>query len=99
MKRSLKGSKTGGTQKPPMDYEEAVRMAQNMDQSTMNTIQDTVNKYGGKSPNELMRELRNCKQAGIMDNRELDNVAKRLMPMLTEEQQRRLFDVMGELKK
>ena len=99
MKRSLKGSKTGGTQKPPMDYEEAVRMAQNMDQSTMNTIQDTVNKYGGKSQSELLRELKNCKKTGVMNDQELDNVAKQLIPMLSPEQQRRLFDVMGELKK
>ncbi len=99
MKRSLKGSKTGGTQRPPVDYEEAVRMAQNMDQGTINTIQDTVNKYSGKSQSELLRELKNYKKSGGMNDQELDNVAQRLMPMLSPEQQRRLFDVMGELKK
>lgn len=100
MKRTLKGSKTGGNaQKPPMDYEQAARMAQNLDQETMGNIQDTVNRYSGKSQGELLQELKNYKNSGMMDERELNNVAQKLMPMLTPEQQRRLFDVMGQLKK
>ena len=100
MKRSLRGSKQGGdAQKPRMDEERAARMAQNMDADTMNTIQNAVNQYGGKSQSELLRELQNYKNSGMMDDGALDSVAQRLMPMLTAEQQRRLFDVMGQLKK
>lgn len=100
MKRSLRGSKPGGgAQKPETNEERAAHIAQNMDPNTLNTIQDTINQYGGRSQSELLRELKNYKNAGHMDEGALDNVAQRLMPMLTPEQQRRLFDVMGQLKK
>lgn len=98
MKRTLKGTKSSA-QTPPMDNESVRRAAQNMDESTMGTIQDAINRYGGKSQDELMRELKNYRNSGGMDERDLENVAQKLMPMLTEEQQRRLFHVMGELKR
>ncbi len=101
MKRSLKGMKTGeNAQKSPhLDYERAASMAQNVDAGILNNVQDALNQYGGKSRSELMRELKNFKSAGMIDEHSLGNVAEILMPMLTAEQQRRLFDVMGELKK
>ena len=100
MKRTLRGTKQdGGAKNGRPDFERAARMAEEMDPSLLGTVQDTINKYGSKSQGELLQELKNYKNTGMMDDKSLNDVAQKLMPMLSPEQQRRLFDVMGQLKR
>lgn len=100
MKRTLRGTKQeGGGRNGQPDFERAARMAEEMDPSLLGAMQDTINKYGSKSQGELLQELKNYKSTGMMDEKSLNDVAQKLMPMLTPEQQRRLFDVMGQLKR
>lgn len=92
MKRTLKGSK-----QPVPNMEDMKNAAQNIDPAIMNNVQDALNKYGGKSESELMGELMNAKQSGLIDPKELSGVAERIAPMLTEEQRQRLNSVLSQL--
>ncbi len=93
MKRTLKGSKA-----QPLNMDEAARVAANLDQGTLGNIQDVVNRYGGKSDGELLNELRNARSSGAFNAEELENVARRITPMLSPEQQQKLLSVMQQLK-
>lgn len=75
-------------------YEE---MLGQMDPNTLGSMQNAVEHYSGKSDNELLQELRQYRAAGAFDDKALQDVAARLAPMLTPEQQQRLFSVMQQL--
>ncbi len=96
MKRTLQGSKSTKTPLPNTDTMN--QPVQNADPNQINEIQNIMNHYGGKSETELMDELRQARQAGAIDPNELANVAQRLAPMLTPEQQQRLLYVMQQLQ-
>lgn len=68
-----------------------------MDPNILGSMQNAVEHYSGKSDNELLQELRQYRAAGAFDDKALQDVAARLAPMLTPEQQQRLFSVMQQL--
>ena len=96
MKRTLRGSKNSQTALPNM--EDLEQMAKNVSPDQMSEVQNLVDRYSGKSESELMNELRYARQSGAIDPNELASVAQRLSPMLTPDQQQRLFSVMQQLK-
>jgi len=93
MKRTLKGSR-----QPFPNMENMKNAVQNADPDMMNNVQDAINKYGSKSEGELMGELINAKQSGLIDPNELAGVAQKIAPMLNEEQRQRLDSVLRQLK-
>ena len=78
--------------------DEIRKAAASLDQGTLGNIQDAVNHYSGKSDSELLSELKNARNGGAFNAAELENVAQRIAPMLSPEQQQRLFSVMQQLK-
>lgn len=96
MKRTLQGSKSTKT---PLPNNDVMNQAiPNVDPNQMNDIQNLMDQYGGKSESELMSELLHARQSGAIDPNDLANVAQRLAPMLTPEQQQRLLYVMQQLQ-
>lgn len=93
MKRTLRGNKTGN---PRLD--ELARQAQSLDPSQLQDVQSVVERYQGKSEQELFAELRAARENGVIDPAELSGVAQKLAPMLTPQQQQRLFQVMQKLQ-
>ena len=79
MKRSLRGSR----QQPLPDMNNLNQTAQNIDPAMLNDVQSVVDKYGGKSEQELIGELA--------------AVAGKIAPMLTAEQKQRLESVLKQL--
>ena len=88
MKRSLRGSR----QQPLPDMNNLNQTAQNIDPAMLNDVQSVVDKYGGKSEQELI-----AKRSGIIDPNELASVAGKIAPMLTAEQKQRLESVLKQL--
>ena len=88
--------KQAAQQMPPeaAGYEE---MLGQMDPDAVGSMQNAVEHYSGKNDTELMEELRQYRAAGAFDDRALQDVAARLAPMLTPEQQQRLFSVIQQL--
>ena len=99
MKRSIRDQKSRPNQaaqgRPGMQDQEA--LLKQVPPEKLGEMQDAVSQLSGKSQNELMQELRQCRAAGVFDDKALADVAARLAPMLTPEQQKRLFSVMREL--
>ena len=93
MKRSLRGSR----QQPLPDMNNLNQTAQNIDPAMLNDVQSVVDKYGGKSEQELIGELSAAKRSGIIDPNELASVAGKIAPMLTAEQKQRLESVLKQL--
>ena len=93
MKRSLRGSR----QQPLPDMNNLNQTAQNIDPAMLNDVQSVVDKYGGKSEQELIGELAADKRSGIIDPNELASVAGKIAPMLTAEQKQRLESVLKQL--
>ncbi len=96
MKRTLQGSKSTKTPLPAQENVE--QTAQNVNPAQWSEVQNLVDHYSGKTETELMDELRYARQAGAIDPNELAGVAQKLAPMLTPEQQQRLFSVMQQLQ-
>ena len=92
MKRTLRTGKTMPT------IEDAAKAAQQMDPNMLGNVQNMVNKYGGKSEAELMQELAQAKQSGLIDPAALESVAGRIAPILSPEQRQRLNSVLNQLK-
>lgn len=66
--------------------------------SSMDNIQEAVNHYGNKSEGELMEELLRARGAGAIDDASLIQVAAKIAPMLSPDQQRKLDGVMRKLR-
>lgn len=95
MRRSLRGSRQQPA--PGMDMNELNKAAQNVDPAMLNDVQSVVDKYGGRSEQELIGELAAAKRSGAIDPGELASVAGRIAPMLNDEQKRRLESVLRQL--
>ena len=67
-------------------------------QKDINSINDAIEHYGGKSEAELMNELLGFRKQGVIDDVKLSEVAARLTPMLNAQQKKRLESVLGTLK-
>lgn len=91
MKRSLSSTVKGG-EKPGAGHPEAV---------TESGVREMMNKYSGMSESELMRELLSVtakqKAEGNFDAGSLERGVNTLLPMLNEEQKRKLYGILGKL--
>lgn len=96
MKRTLRGCKAGNPSVPNLD--ELARQAQNLDPSQLHDVQSVVERYQGKSEQELFAELRAARENGVINPAELNGVAQKLAPMLTPDQKQRLFQVIQRLQ-
>ena len=92
MKRTLR------TNKPTPDINEVKKAARQIDPNMLGNVQNVVDKYAGKSEEELMRELAAAKQSGLIYPAALASVAGRIAPMLTPQQQQRLQSVLNQLQ-
>ncbi len=95
MKRTLRSSKSSKNQQT---YEELSRQFQNADPAQVESMRNVVAQYQNKSEAELMQELRAARAQGEIRPDDLANVAQQLAPYLSPEQQRRLSQVMNQLK-
>ncbi|MBQ9833183.1 MAG: hypothetical protein IJO48_05555 [Clostridia bacterium] len=68
-----------------------------LDESAMNNAQDAMNKYSGKSDDELMRELNTLKENGTINNAALQNMASTISPMLNAQQKQKLEALIKQL--
>ncbi|HOF93933.1 MAG TPA: hypothetical protein PKX46_04360 [Clostridia bacterium] len=70
---------------------------------TMAVLQNTFMQYQGKSETELIDELMRKasiqRQKGMLNNAQLETLSNMLGPMLTREQQQRMYALIDELKK
>ena len=98
MKRDLKSMR----RELPNNKDEAQKILSQADPRTVNSIQQTIDAYAGKSETELMGELRRMTDAqlrsGSLTPNGMDAMAAKLAPMLTPEQQRRMQQVLRQLK-
>ncbi|MDO5110708.1 MAG: hypothetical protein Q4E65_00220 [Clostridia bacterium] len=91
MKRDLRSSK--GTAQP-IDPE----MLQSVDPQQLQDAQSAVEHYGSMNEAQLMQELKGFRDAGVMDDEALANMARQVSPMLTPEQQARLGALLTQLR-
>ena len=96
MKRSIRDyQEKPETQQPSQDSSGYAEMLGQL--NPLGSMQNAVEHYSGKNDSELLQELRQYRAAGAFDDKALQEVAARLAPMLTPEQQQRLFSVMQHL--
>ncbi len=94
------GTRGPGTERPPRQPVE-VQFSQpppEEEKEDVSTVNEAVRQYGGKSDSELMSELVNYRKQGVIDDEKLAEVAARLMPLLNEQQRKRLESVLGTLR-
>ncbi len=72
-------------------------------QSIINLVTKLASKYDGKNTNELImaiyNEAKKGKQNGTLSNKDLDNFASMLAPMLDDKKRKMLYKITQELKK
>ncbi|MEG1810436.1 MAG: hypothetical protein RR232_02460 [Clostridia bacterium] len=83
----------------PISQHDLDEAAKQINPDTMKNVQDIVNHYSGKSDHELINELKGFKKTGVMGDAELANVANKIFPMLSREQQLRLSSILDQLKR
>lgn len=87
--------------------EKAEKQAKNINQAEKEkineTVQDMAKKYDGKSEEELLADILKTAALGRKDGsvnfNELDNMTKRIAPMLNSGQQEKLNQIMNLIKK
>ena len=98
LKRDLKSMKRGTS----LDQREMQKLAAEADPHMVNGMQKTIDAYSGKSDAELMRELRRMTgeqmSRGQLTPEGMDAMAAKIAPMLTEQQRRRMQEVLRQLK-
>lgn len=69
----------------------------------MNLVSSLAAKYDGKNTNELIKavyeEAKKGKRQGTLTNKDLDNFATMLSPVLDEKKRKALYKIVEELKK
>ena len=91
MKRSIRDyQEKPETQQPSQDSSGYAEMLGQLNPNALGSMQNAVEHYSGKNDNELLQELRQYRAAGAFDDKALQEVAARLAPMLTPEQQQRI---------
>ena len=72
-------------------------------QNLMNLVSSLAAKYDGKNTNELIKavydEAKKGKQQGTLTNRDIDNFATMLAPILDEKKRKTLYKIVEELKR
>ncbi|MCH5278708.1 MAG: hypothetical protein J1E60_02865 [Christensenellaceae bacterium] len=65
-------------------------------------VANLINRYSGKSDNELMSELLQVtsqqKRNGTLDTAQIDAAANSILPMLNEEQVRKLQSILNQIR-
>ncbi len=102
MKKDIRSFKS---EKERLNNEKAADIFDQLDDSAqreINTIEQMLHKYEGKTEAELMRELTRMADAerknGALNDERLDAFARNISPMLTKEQQTRLSSLIDQLK-
>ena len=100
MRRNIMDGKNNRPASPQAsgNMTDAAKAAAQMDAGTMQNVQQLVDRYSGKSDDELMGELKSCKQMGLINDDELSSVVSRISPMLNSSQLERLSGIMRQLK-
>jgi hypothetical protein len=74
----------------------------NTQQSLINLVTKLASKYDGKNTSELINaiyyEAKRGKQNGTLTNRDIDNFASMLAPMLDDRKRKMLYKITEELK-
>ncbi len=75
----------------------------NSQQNIINLVTKLASKYDGKNTSELItaiyNEAKKGKQNGTLSNRDIDNFATMLAPMLDDKKRKMLYKITDELKK
>lgn len=77
---------------------EQEQTAAGLDGEVMQNVQRMVDTYSGRSDAELMQELKNSKNLGIISDAELSSVAEEISPMLNDQQLARLNSILQQLR-
>ncbi len=76
---------------------------ENSQQSIINLVSKLASKYDGKNTNELIMaiysEAKKGKQNGTLTNKDIDNFASMLAPMLDDKKRKMLYKITEELKR
>ncbi len=76
---------------------------QNEQQNIINLVTKLASKYDGKNTSELItaiyNEAKRGKEKGTLSNRDIDNFASLLAPMLDDKKRKMLYKITEELKK
>lgn len=95
MGKSLKELSKSGIKKNP----ESKPVISGQDAEGINGL---INKYAGKDDNELMRELLKVtdeqKRNGSFDRTSIDEAAESILPMLNDEQAKKLHRILNAIK-
>lgn len=102
MKNDIKSFAKGGNASPPQGNAAPDAALPNIDPAMIDPafqgdVQCVLEKYVGKSDDELMSELLRHKQSGVIDAGSLQGVAQKISPMLNGEQQSRLHEILKRL--
>ncbi len=76
---------------------------ENSQQNIINLVTKLASKYDGKNTSELItaiyNEAKRGKQNGTLTNRDIDNFASMLSPMLDAQKRKMLYKITDELKR
>ncbi len=87
MKRSLKN----------MGNNDPVTQQHGPDNQDIQGITDVISRYSDNSPDELIGELMNAKQAGQINDADMQNFLNTVSPMLSSQQLTKLNEVIQRL--
>ncbi len=77
--------------------------SENPQQNIINLVTKLASKYDGKNTSELINaiysEAKRGKEQGTLTNRDIDNFASLLSPMLDDKKRKMLFKITEELKR
>lgn len=95
--KSMKGLKTLKN-----DQAKLTQLQNELDPNSLKQVEDVVSQYYGKDENELFGELsrisREQREAGNLNDSQIDNIVSTIAPMLNEEQRDRLLSITKTLK-
>ncbi len=97
MKRSLSGMKRQQGV-PPRQETAAEPETAPKQEANQQALRETVEHYGKKSKAELFDELKRITGETGMDARHMDALAQQIAPMLSKEQQQRMYEVVEKLR-
>ena len=76
---------------------------ENIDPNIFNLVNSLASKFDGKSQNELMKAIyeqaKRGKQNGTLTNKDIDNFANMLSPLIDTQKRKMLERIVAELKK
>lgn len=95
--KSMKGLKS-----LKKDETKLKQLQNEIDPDSLKQVEDVVSQYYGKDENELFSELsrisREQREAGNLNDSQIDNIVSTIAPMLNDEQRERLISITKTLK-